>query len=65
MLVLLFIMEEGIIIKWMKNEGDFIFLGDVFCEIEIDKVIIVMDSDEEGILVKIIILVGSKNVKIN
>ena len=58
-------MEEGTIIKWMKNEGDLISPGDVLCEIETDKATIAMDSDEEGILAKIIIPAGSKNVKIN
>ena len=58
-------MEEGTIIKWMKNEGDPISPGDVLCEIETDKATIAMDSDEEGILAKIIVPAGSKNVKIN
>lgn len=58
-------MEEGTIIQWMKNEGDPISPGDVLCEIETDKATIAMDSDEEGILAKIIVPAGSKNVKIN
>ena len=58
-------MEEGTIVKWMKKEGDPVSPGDVLCEIETDKATISMDSDEEGILAKIIIPDGSKNVKIN
>ena len=58
-------MEEGTIIKWMKKEGDVVSAGDVLCEIETDKATISMDSDEEGILAKIIVPDGSKNVKIN
>lgn len=58
-------MEEGTIVKWMKKEGDLISPGDVLCEIETDKATISMDSDEEGILAKIIVPDGSKNVKIN
>ena len=58
-------MEEGTIVKWMKKEGDPVSPGDVLCEIETDKATISMDSDEEGILAKIIVPDGSKNVKIN
>ena len=58
-------MEEGTIVKWMKKEGDPVSPGDVLCEIETDKATISMDSDEEGILAKIIVPDGRKNVKIN
>lgn len=58
-------MEEGTIVKWMKKEGDTVSAGDVLCEIETDKATIAMDSDEEGILAKIIVPEGSKSVKIN
>jgi len=58
-------MEEGTIVKWMKKEGDAVSPGDVLCEIETDKATISMDSDEDGILAKIIVPDGSKNVKIN
>ena len=58
-------MEEGTIVKWLKKEGDPVSPGDVLCEIETDKATISMDSDEEGILAKIIVPDGSKNVKIN
>ncbi|KAJ7387111.1 hypothetical protein OS493_004076 [Desmophyllum pertusum] len=47
-------MEVGTIVKWMKKEGDPISAGDVLCEIETDKATIAMDSDEEGILAKIV-----------
>ena len=58
-------MEEGTIVKWMKKEGDSVLPGDILCEIETDKATIAMDSDEEGILAKIIVPEGSKSVKIN
>ena len=58
-------MEEGTIVKWMKKEGDFVSPGDVLCEIETDKATISMDSDEEGILAKIIVPEGTRNVKIS
>lgn len=58
-------MEEGTIVKWVKKEGDAVSPGDVLCEIETDKATIAMDSDEEGILAKIIVPEGTKSVKIN
>lgn len=58
-------MEEGTIEKWVKKEGEAISPGDMLCEIETDKATIAMDSDEEGILAKIIVPEGTKNVKVN
>lgn len=58
-------MEEGTIVKWLKKEGDNVSPGDVLCEIETDKATISMDTEEEGILAKIIVPEGSTNVKIN
>ncbi|KAK2573989.1 Pyruvate dehydrogenase protein X component [Acropora cervicornis] len=58
-------MEEGTIVKWVKKEGEAIAPGDMLCEIETDKATIAMDSDEEGILAKIIVPEGTKNVKVN
>lgn len=58
-------MEEGTIVKWVKKEGEAISPGDMLCEIETDKATIAMDSDEEGILAKIIVPEGTKNVKVN
>ncbi len=30
-------MEEGVIVKWIKSEGDSVEQGDILCEIETDK----------------------------
>jgi dihydrolipoamide dehydrogenase-binding protein of pyruvate dehydrogenase complex len=58
-------MEEGTIVTWLKKEGDFINPGDALCEIETDKATITMDTDEEGILAKILVPSGSARVKVN
>ncbi|GFS19994.1 dihydrolipoamide acetyltransferase component of pyruvate dehydrogenase complex [Elysia marginata] len=57
-------MEQGNIIKWHKKEGDAISPGDVLCEIETDKAVISMDTEEEGILAKIIVPDNTNNVKV-
>jgi len=48
-------MTEGTIVKWLKNEGDPVSAGDVLCEIQTDKAVVALESDEEGILAKIIV----------
>nr|CAD7262331.1 unnamed protein product [Timema shepardi] len=47
-------MSEGTIVKWMKKEGDAIVAGDVICDIQTDKAIISLETEEEGILAKIL-----------
>lgn len=57
-------MTEGTIVKWHKKEGDSISPGDVLCDIQTDKAVVSMDTEEEGILAKIILPENSKDVKI-
>ncbi|GFO01081.1 dihydrolipoamide acetyltransferase component of pyruvate dehydrogenase complex [Plakobranchus ocellatus] len=57
-------MEQGNIIKWHKKEGDPVSPGDVLCEIETDKAVISMDTEEEGIFAKIIVPENTKNIKV-
>ncbi|XP_042330931.1 pyruvate dehydrogenase protein X component, mitochondrial [Sceloporus undulatus] len=57
-------MEEGNIVKWLKNEGDTVNVGDALCEIETDKAVVTMESSDDGILAKIMIQEGSKNVRL-
>lgn len=47
-------MTEGTIVKWHKKEGDKISPGDVLFEIQTDKAVLAFDTEEEGILAKII-----------
>ena len=51
-------MEEGAIVKWLKNEGDVINKGDILFEIETDKANLEVETFFEGTLLKIYIREG-------
>ncbi|XP_034541732.1 pyruvate dehydrogenase protein X component, mitochondrial [Notolabrus celidotus] len=55
-------MEEGNIVKWLKKEGEAVAAGDALCEIETDKAVVTMESNEDGVLAKILMEEGSRNV---
>uniref|UniRef100_A0A8C6SVL5 Dihydrolipoamide acetyltransferase component of pyruvate dehydrogenase complex n=1 Tax=Neogobius melanostomus TaxID=47308 RepID=A0A8C6SVL5_9GOBI len=55
-------MEEGNIVKWLKKEGEAVAAGDALCEIETDKAVVTMDSNDDGVLAKILIEEGSRNI---
>ncbi|XP_072277659.1 pyruvate dehydrogenase protein X component, mitochondrial [Pyxicephalus adspersus] len=57
-------MEEGNIVKWLKKEGDVVNAGDALCEIETDKAVVTMESNDDGVLAKIMVEEGSKNVRL-
>uniref|UniRef100_A0A8D8TP10 Dihydrolipoamide acetyltransferase component of pyruvate dehydrogenase complex n=1 Tax=Cacopsylla melanoneura TaxID=428564 RepID=A0A8D8TP10_9HEMI len=48
-------MSEGTIVKWLKKEGDAVAPGDVLCEIQTDKAVMSFETEEEGILAKILV----------
>ncbi len=45
-------MEEGVLIKWLKEEGDTISPGDVVASVETDKAAMELEAFDEGILLK-------------
>lgn len=47
-------MEEGTIGKWIKQEGDKVNVGDVLVEITTDKLSSEIESEVEGVLLKIV-----------
>ncbi len=47
-------MEEGTIGKWIKQEGDKVNIGDVLVEITTDKLSSEIESEVEGVLLKIV-----------
>ena len=53
-------MEEGTIVKWNKQEGDAIKVGDVLAEIETDKANMEMEALGAGILRTVLVPTGGK-----
>lgn len=51
-------MEEGRLVKWLKNEGDEIASGDVLAEVETDKAIMELVARGDGVLRKRLIEEG-------
>ncbi len=47
-------MEEGLIVRWAKAEGDTVAQGEVLCEVETDKATMEYESPVDGILLKIL-----------
>src|SRR5215216_840192 len=45
-------MEEGRLVKWLKNEGDVVKSGDVLAEVETDKAIMELVARGDGVLRK-------------
>lgn len=58
-------MTEGGIAQWKKKEGEAFSAGEVLLEIETDKATMDVEAQDEGILAKIIVGDGSKNVAVN
>jgi pyruvate dehydrogenase E2 component (dihydrolipoamide acetyltransferase) len=48
-------MEEGVLIKWYKKEGEHVESGDSLAEIETDKAVTDLESYASGILKKILV----------
>ena len=53
-------MTEGVLLKWHKQVGDFIEIGDVLAEIETDKATMEMEAFDEGVLAEILVEAGAK-----
>lgn len=47
-------MEEGTVTKWVKQEGDTVKVGDVILEITTDKLTSEVESEHDGVLLKIV-----------
>jgi pyruvate dehydrogenase E2 component (dihydrolipoamide acetyltransferase) len=47
-------MEEGTIDQWLKQEGDEVKVGDPIAQIQTDKLTSELESDVEGVLLKIV-----------
>jgi pyruvate dehydrogenase E2 component (dihydrolipoamide acetyltransferase) len=51
-------MEEGVLAKWTKKEGDAISPGDVIAEVETDKANMDFPLEDEGVLLKLLVKEG-------
>ncbi|NRB10523.1 MAG: pyruvate dehydrogenase complex dihydrolipoamide acetyltransferase [Rickettsiaceae bacterium] len=58
-------MTEGNLAKWLKKEGDKIEPGEVIAEIETDKATMEVEAVDEGVLAKIVVSQGAKDVAVN
>ncbi|GJE87910.1 pyruvate dehydrogenase X component [Phanerochaete sordida] len=57
-------MTEGGIASWKKKEGEAFSAGDVLLEIETDKATIDVEAQEDGVVGKILVTDGTKNVPV-
>jgi pyruvate dehydrogenase E2 component (dihydrolipoamide acetyltransferase) len=55
-------MTEGTVIKWHKQVGDSIEVGDLLAEIETDKATMEMEAFDEGTITEILVPAGEKAV---
>ena len=52
-------MEEGVVVKWRKAEGEHVESGDVLAEIETDKAVMDLEAFASGTLRKILVPDGT------
>jgi sugar O-acyltransferase (sialic acid O-acetyltransferase NeuD family) len=52
--------ETATIVRWRKAEGDTIAVGDVLADVETDKATIELESENAGVLRKLLVAEGSK-----
>ena len=52
-------MEEGVLIRWVKKEGDAVEPGDLIAEVETDKANMDFALEDEGVLLKILVDEGA------
>ncbi len=53
-------MTEGTLVKWHKNVGDTVEIGDILAEIETDKATMEMEAFDDGVITQILVNVGEK-----
>ena len=53
-------MTEGTLVKWHKQIGDSVEIGDILAEIETDKATMEMEAFDDGVLTEILVQVGEK-----
>ena len=51
-------MEEGVLVRWVKKEGDSVSPGDLVAEVETDKANMDFNLEDEGVLLKLLVKEG-------
>jgi pyruvate dehydrogenase E2 component (dihydrolipoamide acetyltransferase) len=51
---------EGLVVRWLKAEGDAIRRGEVICEVETEKAVFEVEAPSDGVLLRIVAPAGSK-----
>ena len=51
-------MEEGVLVKWVKKEGDKVSPGDLVAEVETDKANMDFNLEDEGVILKLLVKEG-------
>ena len=51
-------MEEGVLVRWTKKEGDKVAPGDLIAEVETDKANMDFNVEDEGVLLKLLVKEG-------
>src|SRR6266545_1246657 len=51
-------MEEGVLVRWVKKEGDRVSPGDLVAEVETDKANMDFNLEDEGVLLKLLVKEG-------
>ena len=57
-------MTTGNIASWKKKEGDAIAAGDIIAEVETDKATMEWEAQDEGVLAKIVVPAGARDVPV-
>src|SRR4051812_45850721 len=55
-------MESGVVLKWLKNEGEKVEKGDLLYELETEKVTQEVEAEASGVLLKITVREGEADV---
>src|SRR4029078_11797361 len=51
-------MEEGVLVRWTKKEGDKVSPGDLVAEVETDKANMDLNIEDDGVLLKFLVKEG-------
>lgn len=58
-------MERATIVRWLKREGEHVAVGDILAEVETDKATMEMEAMDSGVLDKILVCDGARDVEVN